>query len=192
MIFFLIVAVSLFVSLVLQQFIGPLPWLHGTRVLLMPILLFYGALAFPFWGMLLLAFLAGFMWDALTVQIAFTRDIVTGHALASNVEISLGWSILLYAALGSLMIGFRPLFQRGRWEVHCLLSGVFTSAIVLSEYLMITLRRGDFVFSREIWWRIGGAGLVALVLSPIFFFAFNSIAESVGYETRPKRKKARE
>ena len=90
------------------------------------------------------------------------------------------------------MIGFRPLFQRGRWEVHCLLSGVLTSAIVLAEYLMITLRRGEFAFSGEVWWRIGGAGLVAIVLSPICFFILNSIAESVGYETRPPRKKEME
>ena len=192
MIFFLIVAVSLFFALVLQQFIGPLPWLHGTRVLLMPIILFYGALAFPFWAMLILSFIAGFMWDALTAQIAFTRDVATGQAIATNVEISLGWSILLYAALGSLMIGFRPLFQRGRWEVHCLLSGVLTSAIVLAEYLMITLRRGEFVFTSEVWWRIGGSGLVAIVLSPICFFVLNAIAESVGYETRPPQKKEME
>jgi len=192
MIFFLILAASLFVSLVVQQFIGPLPWLHGTRVLLMPIVLFYGALAVPFWAMLILAFIAGFMWDALTVQIAFTRDIATGHAVASNVEISLGWSILLYAALGSLMIGFRPLFQRGRWEVHCLLSGVLTSAIVLAEYLMITLRRGEFVFSTEVWWRIGGAGLVAIILSPFCFFILSSIAEAVGYDTHPPQKKEQE
>jgi len=192
MIFFLILAASLFVSLVVQQFIGPLPWLHGTRVLLMPIVLFYGALAVPFWAMLILAFIAGFMWDALTVQIAFTRDIATGHAVASNVEISLGWSILLYAALGSLMIGFRPLFQRGRWEVHCLLSGVLTSAIVLAEYLMITLRRGEFVFSTEVWWRIGGAGLVAIILSPFCFFILSSIAEAVGYDTQPRQEKEQE
>ena len=192
MIFFLILVAALFVSLVLQQFIGPLPWLHGTRVLLMPIVLFYGALAVPFWAMLILAFIAGFMWDALTVQIAFTRDIATGHAVASNVEISLGWSILLYAALGSLMIGFRPLFQRGRWEVHCLLSGVLTSAIVLAEYLMITLRRGEFVFSTEVWWRIGGAGLVAIILSPFCFFILSSIAEAVGYDTQPRQEKEQE
>jgi len=192
MIFFLIIVASLFFSLVAQQFIGPLPWLHGTRVLLMPIVLFYGALAFPFWAMLVLAFIAGFMWDALTVQIAFTRDIATGQAIATNVEISLGWSILLYAALGSLMIGFRPLFQRGRWEVHCLLSGILTSVIVLVEYLMITLRRGEPVFTSEVWWRIGGPGLVAVVLSPFCFFLFNAIAESVGYETRPRKKKEME
>jgi hypothetical protein len=57
---------------------------------------------------------------------------------------------------------------------------------------MITLRRGEFVLSKEIWWRIGGAGLVAVVLSPICFFILNTIAESVGYETRPRKKKEAE
>ncbi len=68
------------------------------------------------------------------------------------------------------MHGLRPLFARGRWEVHCILSGVFTSLIVLAQYLMITFRRGSLVFTREIWWQIGGPGLVAMAIAPIFFW----------------------
>jgi hypothetical protein len=118
------------------------------------------------------------MWDALHVQM-----------VEGNVEIALGWSIVLYATLGALMGGFRPLFQRGRWEIHCLLSGVCTSMIVLAEYLMITFRREPviFVFNKDIWWRIGGAGLVAAFLSPLFFFALNYLAFVVGYDPQPER-----
>jgi len=170
MIFFCILLVSLLAALIGQEFIGPLAWLHGTRVLLLPVVFFYGALAMPFGGMLLLAFAAGFMWDALTVQ-----------TIDSSVEISLGWSIVIYAALGAIMSGFRPLFQRGRWEIHCLVSGICTSLIVLAEYLMITFRRGGFVFPQEIWWRIGGAGVVAFVLSPFVFFALSTIGSWTGY-----------
>lgn len=171
--FFLVLVVALFSSLIAQHFIPPLPWLHFARVLLMPIVLFYGALAMPFAGMLALAFLAGFMWDALTAQI-----------VDANVEIAMGWSILLYAALGSIMSGFRPLFQRGRWEVHCLLSGLLTSVIVLAEYLMISFRRGGLTFGPEIWWRIGGAGVIALFLAPFVFFGLNTIAWLIGYPLR--------
>lgn len=177
MIFFFILVASLFLSLVVQEFIPPLSWLEGARVLLMPIVLFYGALALPYSGMLALAFISGFMWDCLTVQI-----------VDSTVEISLGWSILLYAALGAIMSGFRPLFQRGRWEVHCLVSGLFTSMIVLAEYLMITFRRGGFIFPKDIWWRIGGPGVIAALLAPIFFFLFNRIASLVGYQIKPEQK----
>ena len=87
------------------------------------------------------------------------------------------------------MSGFRPLFQRGRWEIHCLLSGVCTSAIVLAEYLMITFRRQpvQFIFNHDVWWRIGGAGLVAAFLAPFFFFLFNYLAALAGYDPQPVR-----
>ena len=177
MIFFFLLVAGLFLSLVSQEFIPPLAWLYGARVLLMPIIMFYGALALPYSGMLALAFLGGLMWDAVTVPI-----------VDSTVEISLGWSILLYATLGAIMSGFRPLFQRGRWEIHCLMSGFFTSVIVLSEYLMITIRRGGLIFPNEVWWRVGGAGIIAALLSPVFFFTLNWLAPYVGHEIKPEQK----
>lgn len=181
MIFFLIVLLAMFLALVAQHFFGPLPSI-GARVFLMPIVMFYGALAFPTAGMLALAFIGGLMWDALHVQI-----------VEGEVEIGLGWSIVLYATLGALMSGFRPLFQRGRWEVHCLLSGVCTSLIVLAEYLMLTIRRQpvQFVFNDEIWWRIGGAGLAATLVAPFVFFGLNYLAYLVGYDPTGERDEPR-
>lgn len=176
--FFFILSAAMFGSLVLQHFIPPLPTI-GARVLLMPIVMFYGALALPLPLMLALVFLGGFMWDALHVQI-----------VDDGVEIAMGWSIILYAALGAVMGGFRPLFRRGRWEIHCLLTGVATAFIVLAEYLMLTFRREPvtLLLNKDIGWRIGGAGIVALLLSPFFFFALNYLAEMVGYDPQPERK----
>lgn len=178
MIFFCILSVSMFVAVIAQHFLPPLPMIEA-RIMLMPIIMFYGALALPLWGMLGLAYIGGLMWDALHTQT--TMD--------GTIEIGAGWSIILYASLGAIMSGFRPLFQRGRWEIHCLLTGVLTSAIVLIEYVMITLRREPlvFIFNREIWWRIGGAGIVAMLLSPLFFFFLNYIAALVGYDPQPDR-----
>lgn len=175
MIFFFVLLMAQFFALIFQQFIPPITILEGARVLLLPMLFFYAALAFPFPVMLIFAFLSGFMWDALSVYVS------------DSVEISLGWSIILFAVLGSIMNGFRPLFQRGRWEIHCLVSGICTSVIVLAEYFMITFRRGGFDFPTEIWWRIGGAGLIALMLSPILFFILNRIALLTGYIPQPNR-----
>jgi len=133
----------------------------------------------PLWGMLALAFAGGFMWDALCTQ----------HT-GTGFEIAMGWSIMLYAVLGGIMSGFRPLFQRGRWEIHCLLSGVCTSVIVFAEFVMISVRRQpvSFVFTHEVWWRIGGAGLIAALISPLFFFFLNYIGLLVGYDSQPERK----
>jgi hypothetical protein len=186
--FLLVLILAAFGSLVAQHFIPPLEFLNGARVFLMPMVLFYGALALPFGGMLMLAFACGFMWDALTVQI-----VSTASGAPPMVEIALGWSIILYALLGALISGFRPLFQRGRWEIHCLMSGLCTSLIVLSEFLSLSVRRAalfgaPFVFTPEIWWRIGGAGLVAFVLAPVGFLVLSTLAALVGYNPcRPSR-----
>jgi len=188
--FFLILLAASFFSLVIQHFIPPLAFMEGARVLLMPLVLFYGALALPFGGMLLLALACGFMWDALSVQVV---TIGMGPVTTNTVEIALGWSIILYATLGAVMSGFRPLFQRGRWEIHCLMSGICTSLIVLAEFLMISVRRAalydaPIVFNREIWWRIGGPGLVAIILAPIIFWMLHSMAAMVGYNPRRIRR----
>ncbi|MDD5348611.1 MAG: hypothetical protein PHQ12_00240 [Chthoniobacteraceae bacterium] len=181
--FFLILLLTAFGALVVQFYIPPLAFLYGARVLLLPLVFFFGALALPFPGMLALAFACGLMWDALTAQVL---DIGMGPTSARVVEIGMGWSVLLYAILGALMSGFKPLFQRGRWEIHCLLSGVCTSLIVLAEFFMISVRRAAFYnvpieVSPDIWWRIGGPGLVALVLAPGVFFFLKSLAALVGY-----------
>lgn len=178
MILFLVLLVAMFLALVVQHFIGPLPPM-GARVLIMPIIMFYGALALPLPAMFALTFVGGLMWDALHSQM-----------VDGNYEVALGWSVVLYATLAGLMSGFRPLFQRGRWEIHCLFSGLATSMIVLSEYLMITFRREPviFVFNQNTWWSIASSGIVATLLSPFFFFALNYIALLTGYDPQPLRR----
>src|SRR5438552_15846872 len=96
-------------------------------------------MALPLPLMLVLVFWAGFLLDALTAQV-----------IGGRVEISFGSSILLYAVLAGIMHGLRPLFARGRWEVHCIMSGICTSALVLGQYLMLSFRRGLIVFSRQV------------------------------------------
>jgi len=78
-IFFFLLLFAMFLALIAQHFVGPVPVI-GSRVLLMPIIMFYGALALPVPGMLALAFIGGFMWDALNVLM-----------VDGNVEIAMGW-----------------------------------------------------------------------------------------------------
>src|SRR5437016_7484329 len=133
-------------------------------------------MALPFPLMLALALYAGVLLDALTVQV-----------IGARVEISLGWSILLYAVMAGIMHGLRPLFIRGRWEVHCVLSGICTSAIILAQYLMITFRRGSLFFSREVWWQIGGPGLIAMLSAPIIVRFLQWMARVTRYPYLPER-----
>jgi hypothetical protein len=165
MIFFAILLILTFVAQIVEIFLPPLDWMYNAHVYVVPIIVFYGAMALPFPAVMGLAFFAGFMLDALTVQV-----------LGGRVEISLGWSILLYAVLAAIMHGLRPLFIRGRWEVHCIMSGVCTSAILLSQYLMISFRRGSLFFNREAWWQIGGPGVIAMLMAPLAFWILHSVA----------------
>lgn len=182
-----LLVVIAFVLLIVEQFIPPVAFLHDARVLLVPIVFFYSALALPYGLMLFMALACGLMTDALSAQILEMPG--PDGQMIQTVEIALGWSIVLYAVLGSIMSGFRPLFRRGRWEIHCLMSGILVAVIVLLQFLMVSVRRAAldesaFAWSPEIGWRIGGAGLAALFLAPIFFWALSTLAALVGYNPR--------
>ena len=175
MIFFFLLLFLVLAAQIAELFIPALPWLYNAHVYIVPVIVFYGAMALPFPLMLALALYAGVLLDALTVQV-----------IGGKVEISAGSSILLYGVLAGIMHGLRPLFARGHWEVHCILSGIFTSLIVLAQYLMITFRRGSVVFTHEIWWQIGGPGIVAMLVAPIVFWSLQWIGRMTGYQYAPE------
>jgi len=178
MIFFCVLLFLVLAAQIAELFIPALPWLYDAHIYIVPVIVFYGAMALPFPLMLALALYAGVLLDALTVQV-----------IGGKVEISMGSSILLYGVLAGIMHGLRPLFARGHWEVHCVMSGVFTSLIVLAQYLMITFRRGSLVFTREVWWQIAGPGLIAIAVAPIFFWLLQWIARMTAYSYGPERER---
>jgi len=175
MIFFVLLLFLVLVAQIAELFIPALPWLYNAHVYIVPVIVFYGAMALPFPLMLALALYAGVLLDALTVQV-----------IGGKVEISAGSSILLYGVLAGIMHGLRPLFARGHWEVHCILSGIFTSLIVLAQYLMITFRRGSLVFNREICWQIGTPGLIAMAIAPIVFWLLQWMGRMTAYPYSPE------
>ncbi|HEY1583526.1 MAG TPA: hypothetical protein VGF73_10555 [Chthoniobacterales bacterium] len=179
MIFFLLLAVLVFVAQLVEIFLPPLDWMFNAHIYIVPVIVCYGAVALPFPLMLALAFVAGFLWDAMTVQVLDP----------AHVEISFGWSILLYAVLAAIMHGLKPLFNRGRWEVHCILSGVYTALILLTQYLMISFRRGSIIFNREIWWQIGGPGLLAMLMAPLIFWSLHWLSRLTGSPYLPEEER---
>ena len=176
MIFFFFLLLFVLLVQIAEFFIPALPWLYNAHIYIVPVIVFYGAMALPFPLMLALALYAGILLDALTVQV-----------IGGKVEISAGWSILLYGVLAGIMHGLRPLFMRGRWEVHCIMSGIGTSVIILAQYLMITFRRGSLIFSREVWWQIGGPGLIAMAMAPIIFWFLQWMGRITAYPYVPER-----
>jgi hypothetical protein len=177
MIFFLLLLLLMFAALVVQHFIGVIPY-FGCRVLLMQMIMLYASVALPLPGMVLTTFIGGLMWDALNVQM-----------IGENYQVSMGWSSAVYMALGTIMAGFRPLYVRGRWEIHCLLVGLLVAAMPLAEFIMLTVRTEPvkWVWDQSVWWRIGGAGIIATLLSPLLLFVLNYLAVLTGYDPQPDR-----
>jgi len=159
-----ILLVLLFLGSVLQHFIPPVEILQGARVLLVPVLICYGAMALPLPYMLGLVLAGGLMWDLGTLPRA-----------AAGSDIVFGTSVLVFAGLGAIAHGLRPLFLQGRWEVHCLMSGVITSLLVFVEYALITFHRAGWYWSDEILWRILGPGIFAMFLAPLVYLFFRAL-----------------
>src|SRR5205085_2457739 len=130
MIFFFILLVLLVVAQIAEFFIPTVDWMYHAHIYIVPVIVFYGAMALPFPLMLALALFAGILLDALTVQV-----------IGAKVEISMGWSILLYAVLAGIMHGMRPLFIRGR-----------LSPRLRIQVLGVLMLLGMGVLGFRLWW----------------------------------------
>ena len=179
--FFGLLLLADFLAVVFECYCPPLAQYSYARVLIFPAVLAYGALALPFAGALALAFFNGFLWDALTVQIITPGAYSLGQP---RMELSFGWSIVLYGALAVLVHGLRPLFLRGRWDLHILASGLCAVVVLATQYLMITFNRGGLIFPRELVGRILMPGVFAMLMAPFVYFSFNSLADLIGYPVR--------
>ncbi len=149
-------AVAIFLSLALQEFIPPVHALYDARVLLVPMLFCYGALSLPIWVVLPLAVYTGFLTDLTYLQV-----------VSGQVEIALGWSIVFFVIFGVVSQGFQPSFLRGGWWVHLALAAGGTSVFLLLQYVMICIRRQGIIINEAVVWKIIGPGLFAAALSPL-------------------------
>ena len=74
MIFFVILLVLTFLAQIVEFFIPPLDWMYNARIYIVPVIVFYGAMALPLPLVLALAGFAGFLLDALTVNTPLRRS----------------------------------------------------------------------------------------------------------------------
>ncbi len=154
--------VAIFAALVLQELWPPVQLFLGARVLLVPLIFCYGALTLPFPVMAGLALFTGLLSDLAVLQV-----------VGESVEISVGWSILVYMGIGAICQGLRPLVLDGHWWIHAGMSAVATSALLALQFFAITLRRfdeGGIIYNDVVLWRILGPGIIALIVAPAFYF----------------------
>ena len=85
------------------------------------------------------------------------------------------------------MHGLRPLFLRGRWEIHAFLAALFTFAVLATEFLLVNLRRGGWEFPPWLWWRLGAPAVFSAMVAPFVFALFHVLAAVLGVPVRQER-----
>ncbi len=165
-------AAAIFLSFLAQEFIPPIALAAGARVLLVPVFFCYGACVLPFPAMLGLALFAGFLSDFTALQVVTNAPEMTDldviRTFTGSVELSAGWSILLFVASGMICQGLRPLVLRGQWWLPPLMTAGTTLAYLAFQFLGITLRRfetGGLYWSETVAWRIVAPSLLAAALA---------------------------
>jgi hypothetical protein len=186
MIFCLLLFVLIGLSFVAQEFLPAVSWAYHARLFLVPVVFFGSAVSVPFPIMLAFAFFTGFVWDArhlIMLPEAAAQSFLDPTAQqAANP--TFGYSIALYALLGSLMQGIRPLFRRGRWELPVLMTGLGTALLLIMEYLWISFLRGSFTFSEATWLNVGTTALLSMMVSPLCFLFIHWLSKTSGYRIR--------
>ncbi len=162
-------------TVIAQEFLSP--WIVSTSsgdaevYCLLPWIFFYSlALAVPYPLMLAFAALTGFVWDS--------RWQVPGDAP----DLPFGSSIIFFVIFGSVLQGIRPLFRRGNWFLPVVMAGLAVLFQLVSQYLLLSFRRGSFEFSSELWLTVVFTSVASMALSPALFWLNSRIARRCGYQ----------
>ena len=163
---------------ILQQFSPAIESLFGSRVLIVPLVFLCAAVTINVGPMLLLAFIAGFLWDGQRVIVPPPEELQGNPEVYTDGtgDVQFGYSIILYALMGFIMQGIQPLFREGKWHVSAILSGVAVFLYLFAEYLFITFVRGDLVLGSALFLKISITAFLTMVFCPLVFWALFSLA----------------
>ncbi len=156
------VILLLLLAVVLQQFIPAFPNISRARVLIVPLVFLCATVTLDLPGMLVLAFAAGFLWDAQNALGPAGGDPDVYPPVGA---LRFGYSIVLYGLMGLLMQGIQPWFRRGRWQLSVAFGAITLFLYQAAEYLLLAFVRGDLMLSRSV------AGQMALTCMLTMFFA---------------------
>ncbi|MEJ6645217.1 MAG: hypothetical protein QNL33_18375 [Akkermansiaceae bacterium] len=169
----------LLLSCILQQFIPIIsPW-YEARILILPLVVLCASSTVSTAGMLILAFLGGFLWDAQQILAYVQGDELVYNSPVDSLKF--GYSILLYALMGFLMQGIRPLFQEGKWYLSAAFAGVAIFLYLFVEYLLRSFITGGFSMDNGVIEQIGATSLATMMLSPLIFWILFKIADLCGH-----------
>lgn len=180
---FLVITACIF-----QQFTPSFQSLCDAGILLVPLVFLCAAVTVGAGPMLLLAFTAGFLWDAQHVITPLPPELAGNPEVYDDPggDVKFGYSIMLYALMGFFMQGLQPLFREGKWHVSALLAGFAIFLYLSAEYLCVTFVRGDLILTRTLFLKISFTALLTMLLCPVVFWALYRLAalfhHTISYE----------
>jgi hypothetical protein len=156
--------IGVLLAFIIQQALPPMAEMHGARILLVPMIFCYAAMALPFPAMLAAALSTGLL-----------SDLMYLHVIGGKVEIPLGFSIVYYMVLGCVANGFQSSLKGRNPLPFVLLGGLGTSLYLFLQFAVITWQRGGFIWDNSITWRILAPGGMAALLAPLFYLTLSHI-----------------
>ena len=195
----IVVILLLALTFGIQELIPAIEFAQQARVLLPPVFFFSASLSVSFPIMLILALATGLVWDARhlpyrpeKVKVEARSEWASGQGNAAISEtqsqgmghLPVGYSIILFAVMGTLMQGIEPLFRRGRWELPVIMVGVATLAWLLVEFILMSFLRGSFEFHTALWTKLVTNTLLAMLVSPILLFLLHTLQRAFHHEVR--------
>jgi hypothetical protein len=160
---FLILALLLPLSLVLQDLLPALPPCR-ERLQLLPVVFAFGVLALPLVPALWFALLTAVLQGLILLQVQAGQAEI---GLTLPVVFFLGWAIVLQMASES---------TRGmRWELHAVGSALVTLTMLSGEFLALCIRRGGFAVDLSVVVRIAVPSVAALLIAPLLYFLLRNL-----------------
>lgn len=152
-------------ALVLEQTLPPMEGLHHARIILVPLVFTYAAMALPFPSMIFAAVYTGLLNDLMHTRIA-----------GAGIEIPLGFSIFYFTMLGTVANSLHSPGKEARnAALFALLAGIGTSLLLFLQFCLITLHRGGVHWEETVAWRIVAPGIMASLLAPLFHWSVSYI-----------------
>lgn len=173
----------LLAAFLLQQFLPAFTGLYQSRILLIHLVFLCCAVTVGQPVMLLLAFLAGFLWDAQHALGPHGGDPAIYTQQVENLRF--GYSILLFGGMGLLMLGIQPYFRQGYWQLSTALAGISIFFYLIAEYAIICFVRGGFAISQATFLMILFTSLLTMFFAPPVFWALEKIADLFGHSLQP-------
>ncbi len=171
------VILLLLLAVMAQQFLPAFSGLSRARVLLVPLVFLCASVTLDFPGMLLLAFVCGFLWDAQNALGLQGGDPDVYPPLGS---LRFGYSILLYGMMGLLMQGIQPWFRRGRWQISVVFGALALFLYLFAEYLLLAFVRGDLALSRSIVVQMALTCALTMFFAPPVFLMLSKLESFTG------------